>query len=289
MDNRHEHLLSVKFDDLSDENREKYINDLVRRTGNEKDFDKAFELIEKYNSDNDVDTFEKMIQTDKLAQTIGIKGIDVANKVLENYFDKEYIEVWGIRNKPYEIAKHVNDFTTVKYQDAKEFAKLDLIEEKINDKFMEKFDELDSKVQSGEVEESKLEEFLIKEEKKGKFINETREDITKHVNREYLKEEFSECIKRNDIYDASKILEDNKEIFDEFDYDNMEKELGKVMDELLEGKSEEIVGEMERRDRVEFELMEEKENTNERLNNEQQENEKSGKEESSRDEYEHER
>ena len=270
MDNRHKYLLNVKTDSLSSENRDKYIDDLVGRIGNEKDFDKAFELMQKYNSDNNVGVFEKMVQTDKLAQTLDIKGMDIANKVAENEFSTEYIDTWGLKDKPYEIAKHINDFTTIKYQDAKEFAKLDIIEEKSNEKFFKEFEEIDKKVQSGEIKEDdeKVINLLDSGTEVSEFLNETRSEIEEYISGEYLKEEFSECIKNSDVYDASKILNDNKELFDEFDYENMERELGSVMEKLMDEKAEDIEKDMEKRDIVEHELM--KENTNERLNDEEE-------------------
>ncbi|HIP14681.1 MAG TPA: conjugative relaxase [Sulfurimonas autotrophica] len=295
MDDRHSHLLKVSPKDLSIEIQEKYYNDLVSKTGAEKDFNKGFELIQKYNEHNEVGVHEKMLQTDKLAQMLDIKGMDIANKVAENSFSKEYIEVWGLKDKPYEIAKHVNDFTTVKYQDAKEFAKLDLIEEKADEKFFIDFEEIDKKVQNGEIlqDDDKLKDVLDTGTETSLYLQETKEEIEAHVSKEYLKEEFSEYIQGDNIYDASKLLDDNKKMFDEFDYDRFEKQLGDVMDRLLDDEVKDIEHQIERRDEVEHELMEdEKEQdleNNEKEIEDDKDNEISGRDGESREEYEYER
>ena len=274
MDDRHEHLLNTNPENLNNENRDKYTSDLIEQIGNEKDFDKSFELMQKYNENNETGIFEKMIQTDRLAQTLDIRGMDIANKVLENNFDKEYIDAWGLKDKPYEIAKHVNDFTDLKYQDAKEFAKLDLIEEKSNDKFFEDFEEIDKKVQSGELkdDDEKVIKLMDSGAKVSEFLNETRDEINEEIDRKYLKEEFEEYIKDEDIYNASKLIGENKELFDEFEHKNMEEKVDFLMNDLFEEKADEIIEEMEKRDEKELEFLnedEEQENLNERSEDEE--------------------
>ena len=296
MNDRHTHLLKIDPKNLSNETQEKYYNDLITKTGAEKDFNKAFELIQKFNDNNEVSVFEKMLQTDKLAQTLDIKGMDIANKVAENELSKEYIEVWGLKDKPYKIAKHINDFTPIRYQDAKEFAKLDLIEEKTDEKFFKDFEEIDKKVQSGEIsqDDDKLKDVLDTGAETSLYIQKTKEEIEEHVSKEYMKEAFSEYIKEEDVHNASKLLEDNKEILDEFDYDRFEEQLDNVMNRLLDDKVKDIEHQIERRDEVEYKFMKEDENELDLENDEKEieddkDNENPGRERENEEEYEYER
>ena len=256
MDNRHEYFLQVDPNSLQPKTQEKYYTDLLKEIGKEKEFDRAFELINKYNENNEVGIYEKMVQTDKLAETLNIKGIDIANKTAEQSFEEEYIDVWRLKDNPYETEKHINEYTDMKYQDAKEFAKIELIEEKIDDKFFERFDELDKKAQVGEIKEEIVKEFLEFENQKSRYLQDTKEELAEYFEIEQIKSEICEYIQEGDIYEASKLLEENKDRVEEFDYKSFEEQIDMVMSQMLEIEAKMIEKDMEKMSEVENELEE---------------------------------
>jgi len=279
MDNKHDYLLKIDPNSLQLKTQEKYYTDLLKEIGSQKEFDKSFELINKYNENNKVGIYEKMVQTDKLAKTLDIKGMDIANKVAESAFGEEYINMWRLKDNPYEIAKHINEYTNMKYQDTKELAKLDLIEEKIDDKFFERFDELDKKVQAGEIQEEIVKEFLKLENQKVEYLQNTKEELVEHFEIKQIKSEICEYIQEEDIYEASKLLEENKDGFEEFDYKGFEEQIDAVMSQMLEIEAKTIEKNMEKISEVGNELGEYnlKEEINDEKEYEKNEGERNGR------------
>jgi len=82
-------------------------------------------------------------------------------------------------------------------------------------------------------------------------------------------------------------------MLEEFDYDKFVKQLGDVMDKLLDDEVKDIEHQIARRDEIEHELMEdEKEQdlkNNEKEMEDEKDNENSGRERGNEEEYEHER
>ena len=237
----------------------------IELTGDNKDYIKNF-------IDTNLEKYNQLLKDSPASQ----KQLDFVNKIA----DTLYIDI-------------PDNFS---HKDAKEFAKLDLIKEKTDEKFFKDFEEIDKKVQNGEIsqDDDKLKDILDKGVEISLYLQETKEEIEMHINKEYLKEEFSEYIKEEDVHNASKLLEDNKEILDEFDYDRFEEQLDNVMNRLLDDKVKDIEHQIERRDEVEYKFMKEDENELDLENDEKEieddkDNENPGRERENEEEYEYER
>jgi len=282
MNDRHDFLLKVNPENLNVDKQEKYYEDLIEKIGSEKEFAKSFELIQKYNKHNEIGMFEKIIQTDQLAKTLDIKGMDIANKALENNFEKDYIEAHGINNKPYEIATHINNLTESRYEDEKELAKLDLIDEKA-DKYL--FDKIEEKIDKEglKLDDEKVQELLTENSIMQLEIQDLRDDYKEYMQQESVKSEIEEELKEGSIYVASKILSENEELLSDEDLEYFEMQLDFKMNEELDNEADKIIKDVEKFDEFEKEYMKEDEE-NEILNG-NEDKEENIKEE----EYEHER
>ena len=289
MDDRHDFLLHIDPDELNLENQEKYYEDLIEKISDEKDFEKSLDLIQKYNEHNEISMFEKEIQIDKLVEVLNIRGMDVANRVLENNFESEYIGAFGLRDKPYEIATHVNNVgEKMRYEDEKVIAKLDLVFEKSDKYLFEKTNELLEK--GADINDEKVQEMLGKAGENTAYFGELRDEMEGYFDKKYLTKEFEEEIKNGNIYGASKLLGENKGIFEEEEVKYMEEVLDYKMNEAINEKEEEILKEIETLEKWEQKEMEDNENLNISEDKDIEKGvENENEEERGREEYENER
>ncbi|WP_331775007.1 MobF family relaxase [Sulfurospirillum sp. 1612] len=265
MDDRHSFLLDINPDNLSLDNQEKYYNDLITDISKEKDFIKTFEKIQHYNNHNDVTMYEKLIQVDKLADTLNIKGMEIANRALENNFEKEYIEAYGLRDKPYEIAKFINNYTS-KYEVEKEIAKFELVEEKANKMLYDGMEKAIEK-EGLEISDEKVQKMLDVNSQILLSLQDGKEDYESYLEKEALKEEISEYLQEDNIYQASQLLNENKELIEEHEYNYFEEQLDAKMNILFDKEAKNIIKNNERQERFEREEMVELEESKENENN----------------------
>jgi len=222
-----EHLLSVDASKLSEHQQDNYFKDLTRAemfSAYKKDIDTLEKLDAKHDKEfPQIGLEEKQIKIDLYATAYDIKAkdyLEVMNRDIVGLQFEENIKKRGL-DKPHIMAKELKS-EGLNYQDEKHNIVADLILEKQFDHLMEKQDGTNDK------------ELGERNERMVNFVNEFREQLVETREYESKVNDIKEAINDGEVYRAAELIEENKEVLNELDLEDLEKNLDEKMDSEFE-------------------------------------------------------
>jgi len=195
--------------------------------------DKLYEHLEKI---DDFTTENKTLKLEAYEKAFRVKNSEVVKQLSGKYFDYDPFLRDFYANNPLELSNELKN-AGLDYKFEKELAKVDLITERYNQHSYDRMANAKS--------ENEFNEILERQEQFEDFTRQYKEELTKEYDYDKLTSEIDEHLSSGEVFEAAKMIEENKYVLEEKDLEQIQTKLENVFDQAMEKEASKIEKQIE--------------------------------------------